>query len=222
MPIIFSLVARGQYIIADASQQSGNFKQVAQRILAKMSQTDSKMSYQHDEYTFHYEVSNQLVFMCLTDHNFDRRVAFSFLSDAKQLFISRYGVSVDISSSYQFRDFNGELKRLMNQFSAQSSDRIARAKADVDVLRGAVEENIDRILDRQEKVELLVDRSESLAQGSIQFRKKSTQLKKSMWWKNCKLWIVIIIILLILIFFVVVVACGGFTFSRCRKQDDKK
>ncbi|KAH7828162.1 vesicle-associated membrane protein 7F [Monocercomonoides exilis] len=219
MPIIFSTIARGQSILAEASRQSGNFKQVAQRILAKAPRNDSKMSYQHDDYTFHYEVSNQVVYMCLTDHNFDRRVAFSFLSDVRQLFISRYGVSVDASSSYQFRDFNGELNRLMEQFSAKSSDRIARAKADVDVLRGAVEENIDRILDRQEKVELLVDRSESLAHSSVQFRKKSTQLKKSMWWKNCKLWIVIIIVLLIVIFFIVVAACGGFTFPRCQKKD---
>ena len=50
---------------------------------------------------------------------------------------------------------------------------------------------LDKILERQEKIELMVDNSETLANSATQFRKRSTDLKRTMWWKNCKLWIVV-------------------------------
>lgn len=76
---------------------------------------------------------------------------------------------------------------------------------------------LDKILARQEKIELLVDQSEELNQSAQQFRKKSTGLKRTMWYKNIKLWIILILIVLVIIFVIVLIACGGFTFRRCRK-----
>ncbi|KAH7821584.1 vesicle-associated membrane protein 7B [Monocercomonoides exilis] len=222
MPILYAVIAKNQSILVEAEQTAGNFREIASKILAKVPKIDAKLSYHYDDYTFHYIIENQVVYMCMTDDRFDRCVAFGFLTDTQQTFISRYGYSLDTSSSYQFRDFRNELLKLMKQFSAQSNDRIARAKEDVNLLRGTVEENIDKVLDRQEKIELLVDRSESLAQNSLTFKKKGTQLKKKMWWQNCKLWTIVIIILLVLIFIIVVSACGGFTFKNCRKHEPEE
>jgi hypothetical protein len=42
---------------------------------------------------------------------------------------------------------------------------------------------LDKVLDRQERIELLVDKTEELNQSSIDFKKKSTALKRAMWWK---------------------------------------
>lgn len=50
MPIYYSLIARGQTILCDASAEHGNFRAASQRILSKIPQYDAKMSYLQDEY----------------------------------------------------------------------------------------------------------------------------------------------------------------------------
>jgi hypothetical protein len=55
----------------------------------------------------------------------------------------------------------------------------------------------DKVLERGEKIELLVDKTEVLDQHAFKFKKQSRQLKRSMWWKNAKLMILIIIFVLV-------------------------
>lgn len=53
------------------------------------------------------------------------------------------------------------------------------------------------MLDRGERVELLVDQTSKLNEQSYKFKKQSTALKNTMWWKNAKLWVILIIIVLV-------------------------
>lgn len=57
--------------------------------------------------------------------------------------------------------------------------------------------SVDKVIARQEQIEIIVDRSETLVNSSIVFRKRSTDLKKNMWWKNCKLWILLVVIFIV-------------------------
>ena len=50
MPIYYSLVARGQTILCDAAREHGNFRLVAQKIIAKIPQYDAKMSYVYEKF----------------------------------------------------------------------------------------------------------------------------------------------------------------------------
>jgi len=46
-------------------------------------------------------------------------------------------------------------------------------------------------------MELLVDKTDNLNQQAFQFKKKSTQLKRAMWWKNTKLMIMLVFVILV-------------------------
>ena len=46
-------------------------------------------------------------------------------------------------------------------------------------------------------MELLVDKTDNLNQQAFQFKKKSTQLKRAMWWKNTKLMVMLVFIVLV-------------------------
>lgn len=50
--------------------------------------------------------------------------------------------------------------------------------------------NIEKILQRGERIESLVERTESLAQQSMQFRSSSRGLSRQMWWKDRKIVII--------------------------------
>lgn len=55
----------------------------------------------------------------------------------------------------------------------------------------------DKVIKRGEQIELLVDRTENLSATSVQFKKKSTELKNAMWWKNVKIMAGIAVVVLV-------------------------
>lgn len=50
---------------------------------------------------------------------------------------------------------------------------------------------------RGEQIELLVEKTAELEVQAVDFKKVSGDLKKHMWWKNVKLWIIIICVVLV-------------------------
>ena len=79
-------------------------------------------------------------------------------------------------------------------------------------------ENIDRVLERGEKIELLVDKTDRLNQTAFKFEKTSRGLKNEMYWRTVRNKIIIAVIILLLIFFVVVMVCG-ISFDKCGKDE---
>jgi hypothetical protein len=55
----------------------------------------------------------------------------------------------------------------------------------------------EKVLERGERIELLVDKTENLNQNAFKFKKASTQLKRSMWWKNIKIMIILALVIIV-------------------------
>lgn len=52
-------------------------------------------------------------------------------------------------------------------------------------------------MERGERIDILVDKTDSLNQAAFQFKKRSTALKRKMWWKNSKLLAFIVLLVLV-------------------------
>jgi len=76
--------------------------------------------------------------------------------------------------------------------------------------------NIETVLERGEKIELLVEKTEVLEEHAFKFQKNSKTLKKKMWWKNVKVMCGLIWVLIAIIIVAFIVGCGGFQIPRCR------
>jgi len=217
MPIIYSLVARGSTVLAEYTNTTGNFTTVTQSILDKIPSTNSKMSYVYDRYLFHYVAENGLVYMCMADEDFGRRVPFAFLEDIKNRFKSAYGDRGRTAMAYGMNEeFSRVLARQMDFYSNNpGADRINQVQGEIAAVKDVMVHNIEKVLERGERMELLVDKTDNLNQQSSQFKKKSTQLKRAMWWKNTKLMILLIFIVLIILFFIIWIACGIPAFQNC-------
>lgn len=48
-------------------------------------------------------------------------------------------------------------------------------------------DNIDKILERGDKIELLVDKTATMQDSAFHFRKQSKRLRRALWMKNAKL-----------------------------------
>lgn len=75
-------------------------------------------------------------------------------------------------------------------------------------------ENIDRVLERGERIELLVDKTDRLNQQAFKFEKSSRTLKNTMYYRKIRNYCIIFVIFAIVLFFILAIICG-FTFDKC-------
>lgn len=54
-------------------------------------------------------------------------------------------------------------------------------------VRNVMIENIDKVLDRGERLELLVDKTANMQGNTFRFRKQARRFRSVMWWRNVKL-----------------------------------
>lgn len=54
-------------------------------------------------------------------------------------------------------------------------------------IRTIMVDNIEKILERGDRIELLVDKTATMQDGAFHFRKQSKRLRRALWMKNAKL-----------------------------------
>jgi len=95
----------------------------------------------------------------------------------------------------------------------QSNDRVGQLRGQVDEVRGVMSQNIERVMERGEKLDDLVDKTGALEQNAVRFRQTSKKVRRKMWWKNTKMTLIIVVvvvaIILIIIFSTVPMGGGG-------------
>ncbi|XP_064607589.1 vesicle-associated membrane protein 7-like [Liolophura sinensis] len=220
MPILFSVVSRGSTVLAKYASCAGNFTEVSEQVLAKISPENAKLTYSHGSYLFHYITSDRIIFLCITDDDFERSKAFQYLSEIKRRFITQYGTRAQTALPYAMNsEFSRVLAAQMRHFSdsREGAEKLEKVEGQVDELKGIMVKNIDAIADRGERLELLIDKTEDLADGAVTFKKTSRNLARSLWWKNIKLTVIIVVIVIVIIYFIVSAACGGLDWPCTRK-----
>uniref|UniRef100_S4R9K5 Vesicle-associated membrane protein 7 n=1 Tax=Petromyzon marinus TaxID=7757 RepID=S4R9K5_PETMA len=164
MAILFSVVARSTTILAKHANFTGNFVEVAEQVLAKISPENAKLTYSHGSYLFHYISQDRIVYLCITDDDFERSKAFAFLGEVTRRFQTTYGSRAQTALPYAMNsEFSSVLGAQMRHFSEEkSTERLSQVQGQVDELKGIMVKNIDLIADRGEKLELLIDKTENL------------------------------------------------------------
>ncbi|KAF8952423.1 hypothetical protein CPC16_005521 [Podila verticillata] len=222
MSIIYALVARGTIILAEYTNSSGNFTTVTEAILEKIPPNNSKLTYVYDRYLFHYIREDGLTYLCMADDTFGRRIPFAFLQDMKERFLAQYSRERALSAlvPYGMNEFSKTIAKQMEYFSTNpNADRIKQVQGEIEQVKDVMVHNIERVLERGERIELLVDKTDNLNQQAFAFKKRSTQLKRAMWWKNMKLMAILTFVIIFLIYLIICSACGFPFWSSCRKQD---
>ncbi|KAI7828870.1 vesicle-associated membrane protein [Gamsiella multidivaricata] len=211
MSIIYALVARGSVILTEYTNSSGNFTTVTEAILEKIPPNNSKLTYVYDRYLFHYICEDGLTYMCMADDSFGRRIPFAFLQDIKEKFLAQYGRERALESvvPYAMNEFSKTIAKQMEYFSTNpNADRIKQVQGEIEQVKDVMVQNIgmtkvlnptstsERVLERGERIELLVDKTDNLNQQAFAFKRRSTALKRTMWWKNVKLMVILVFVVI--------------------------
>ncbi|GJP84658.1 hypothetical protein CLOP_g14704 [Closterium sp. NIES-67] len=218
MPLLYTIVSRGTTVLAEFSVAAGNANAVARRILEKLPvDGDARVSYTHDRHVFHILRADGLVFLCMADAPFGRRVPFAYLEDVHMRFMKTYGRVAGTALAYAMNDeFSRVLAAQMEFFSSNpNSDTISRVKNEISEVKSVMVENIDMVLDRGNRIELLVDKTATLQDNTFRFKKQARALKRALWWKNTKLMIAMSGVILIALYLFVALFCGGLFLPSC-------
>eukprot|EP00002_Diphylleia_rotans_P040488 TRINITY_DN9601_c0_g1_i1.p1 TRINITY_DN9601_c0_g1~~TRINITY_DN9601_c0_g1_i1.p1 ORF type:complete len:218 (-),score=51.83 TRINITY_DN9601_c0_g1_i1:141-794(-) len=216
MPIIYGVVAQQSTIIAEYSATTGNFPMIARRILEKIGNESTRMSYVYDRYLFHYIMQSDFVFMCLADEEFGRRVPFAFLETIQKRFFDALQAGSMSTSPIFRKEFEKIIQEQMHYYSYDpNADAINQVRTEVATVRNVMVQNIEKIIERGEKLDLLVEKTDNLNQQSVIFKKQSGKLKAAMWWKNVKLQFILAFVILLILYFIIAGACGGMDLPKC-------
>lgn len=148
-----------------------------------------------------------------------RRIPFAFLEDIKQRFRATYGDKVHTAIAFSMNeDFGRTLQKQIDFYNGPSADTFAQVNNKLDDVKNVMVQNIEMVLERGEKLELLVDKTDKLQNQAFKFEKSSKKLKNAMFWKRVKLYALFIFIILLIIWIITAVACD-IDYSKC---SDKK
>lgn len=226
-PLLYSCIAHNTTILAEhTASPSSNASSLSSIILPKISHDQpQKLTYTYQQNLIHYiadapsdhpssSTAGGLTFLVIGTKDLGRRVPFGYLVEIRTRFLNQYDPSgTDFASlpPYGCAAFNGRMKDLMKDFgstTAGQNDAIGKAQKEIDDVRGIMTENIERVLERGERLDLLIDKTDRLGGSARDFRFRSKGLRRRMWWKNMKLMVLLTVVVVFLIYLFVGFGCG--------------
>ncbi|KAH6811670.1 vesicle-associated membrane protein 727 [Perilla frutescens var. frutescens] len=209
--LIYSFVAKGTVVLAEHTPYSGNFSTIAVQCLQKLPSNSSKYTYSCDGHTFNFLLDSGFVFLVVADESMGRSIPFVFLEKVKDDFKLCYGASIKnddphpladdededddlfedrFSIAYNLdREFGPKLKEHMQYCMnhPEEMSKLSKLKAQITEVKGVMMDNIEKVLDRGEKIELLVDKTENLQFQADSFQRQGRQLRRQMWLQNLRM-----------------------------------
>jgi len=212
MPITHALLAYQQDILVEIGPNT----QVAHRIVnLTPANTAIRKSYSYDEQVYHiWGSENGLVALCSADKSLNLKVCFGFLQDIRTRFLDAYP-QFQYSSPQSFVEFSRILKDRMYFFSHDSSvDTVKQATKQINQLQDIMKDNIEKVLEREERIEILLEHTETLQEDAVGFKQIGKEVQRTMHWRdtkrNCFCIVCCVIVTIVIIAVIIVGALIGF------------
>ncbi|KAI9207244.1 synaptobrevin [Polychytrium aggregatum] len=82
--------------------------------------------------------------------------------------------------------------------------KTTQVQGQVDEVINIMQNNIEKVMARGEKIETLQNKTDDLQQGALQFKRGATKVRSQMWWKDFKLKIIIAVIVVVVLVIIIV------------------
>ncbi|VDC07952.1 unnamed protein product [Peniophora sp. CBMAI 1063] len=215
MSLIHALVAQGSTILAEHAAGQRDFSQATQTILSKIPPNNSKLTYVWEQYLFHYISEDGFTYLTMADDAAGRRMPFTFLTELQRKFLSGPSSSSAQQGApnppYAFQgSFGPTIAELMHQYNtAPPTDELQRAQAELAQVKDIMVQNVEQILSRGERIELLVDKTDNMAHQATAFRRGARQVRRQMWWRNKRVLALGVLVAIVILYIILAQFCGA-------------
>mmetsp|Transcript_26683 Transcript_26683/g.52578 ORF Transcript_26683/g.52578 Transcript_26683/m.52578 type:complete len:230 (+) Transcript_26683:46-735(+) len=228
MSVVFALVAQGPDVLCEAGFDGGEDKaETCHTILEKSYKATSdstKHTYVERGSTYNIKGVGPLIFMCVSDESFGRRLPFVLLNDISHTFFAKFpeledpNNKIDVhdeNATSRFRGFAKVLRSKMDKYSnSPEFDKIKQIRQGLDEVKEVMIENIEKVIQRGEDIDVLVNKTDDLHLTSDSFKKSSRKLRQSMCWANFKMKAVTTLGFMIVLYVLMAMFCGA-DLSQC-------
>jgi len=143
----------------------------------------------------HLNAGGDDVIAVVTASAYPRKLAFDLLDEVRRDVTKASITPSDVRDAEKPNCFARSLLPSLREVCARygefaEADRtnaVARVGAQVHEVQAMMEGNINRMLDNQETVGAVEDKSEALREGASQFNRRSEHVRRMMWWRLMKL-----------------------------------
>ncbi|KAH8110181.1 synaptobrevin-domain-containing protein [Phellopilus nigrolimitatus] len=205
MSLIHALVARGSVILAEHQAGERDFSQATQTILSKIPPNDSKLTYVWEQYLFHYVSEGGITYLVMADDSAGRRMPFAFLSELQRRFTALPdAASAPTLPAFGLQGtFGPALAALVAEFNtAPPDDALGRARGELAQVKDIMVQNVEQILSRGERIELLVDKTDVMAGQATAFRRGARTVRRQQFWRNQKILMLSVAVVLVLVWII--------------------
>ncbi|KAE8911144.1 hypothetical protein PF005_g9094 [Phytophthora fragariae] len=216
MSIVYTLVARQQSVLCEHTDQSGNFPTVTRAVLKHLAQHEpsasssaSKSVFPYNEFNFFFLHDDGITYMCMAEERVHANVAFMMLAEVQTTFLAKYKLQAQTALAYAMTSFNPTLDALMKKYDNYKLETpMSQVRQKMERVKTLMIENVNQLMERGEKIELLVTRTTKLQQDAMKYEKSAKKLKNAYWWMNVKYWIYGTLALAALALVVTFMVCG--------------
>ena len=216
--IINILIAKDKKPLAGYSEHTGDFVQTCESMLSKVKKESSAAISLENGYTIFYINENDITFLLMANSLFPKSTAIGCIESIKKEFQSTY-IGRDFDNELEYglnEDFKEKLKmkyQFFNENTDVSSETVQNLKSEMMRMKDEVLQASGLLNQRQEEINNMTEKAESLAISSDEHKKGATYVKKKEKSKKIYLIIGLILLILIIIYFLICMACQSFTFQ---------
>eukprot|EP01001_Neometanema_parovale_P010320 NODE_6552_length_838_cov_58.155245_g6316_i0.p1 GENE.NODE_6552_length_838_cov_58.155245_g6316_i0~~NODE_6552_length_838_cov_58.155245_g6316_i0.p1 ORF type:complete len:212 (-),score=35.75 NODE_6552_length_838_cov_58.155245_g6316_i0:117-752(-) len=210
MPILYAAIAAKNEIFAEYPEKEyPKLAEVCGRIISQIPLNDQprKKTFEESTYKFHYKSQGDHVYICVAHKELQMRVCYAFLESVASRLLGG-------KAQADFQSPKKLLKERMEFHNNPQNDAITALDKDLEELKDVMFENMDRVLNRGEKIDALTDKSNRLALNASDFHKSARTLKRNFCLKHAKMVVLCSFLVLVVILIILMMVCNP-NFSNC-------
>eukprot|EP01023_Acetabularia_acetabulum_P021133 TRINITY_DN21058_c1_g1_i3.p2 TRINITY_DN21058_c1_g1~~TRINITY_DN21058_c1_g1_i3.p2 ORF type:complete len:227 (-),score=32.27 TRINITY_DN21058_c1_g1_i3:173-853(-) len=212
----YSSVARTTTVLVEESIPgvSANIGLLTQKVLEKLSASNppdgSRLAYAHEKYWYHILTYEGFTFLCIVDEKAPKRLIYAYLEDISHEFVKRFKDRAQHAIAYEYNsEYAPVMKEKMTFYSTNpNADQLDRMRMKVSNVKEVMVSNIQKVLERGEKLDNLQNKTDELEEQSNVFKRKARGLRQTMWQRYMRYAFLSCIAAFIVAYLIFAVICG--------------
>jgi len=156
-------------------------KSQVKMILRKLSRhAEPQASIESGSYTIHYLISADIVYICISERSYPRKLAFTYLSDLSTEFSTTYPSSTVLSPTlrpYAFMEFDTFIARTKTTYSdTRATQNLDKLNDELRDVTKVMTKNIEDLLYRGDSLERMGEVSSRLREDSRKYRQAAVRI----------------------------------------------
>ncbi|KAI9742072.1 MAG: SNAP receptor [Cirrosporium novae-zelandiae] len=164
-----------------AEAQLAEVKGQAKMIFRRLNRnSEPQASIESGQYTLHYLTRDQICFLCICEHSYPRKLAFTYLSDLATEFTTTYSSAQYLSPTlrpYAFVEFDTFIQRTKKTYQdSRASQNLDKLNDELRDVTKVMTKNIEDLLYRGDSLERMGEMSGRLREDSRKYKKAAVRI----------------------------------------------